>query len=908
MDAPLLLTKIRMPPARPAGRWVARRCLLERLDEGQRRGCRLALVSAPAGFGKTTLVSEWLHARQSQVAWLSIDGDDNDTVRFLSYLVAACQAVLPNAGESAMELLKAAQSPVAILTSLINDLASLPGLLWIVLDDYHLIGLAAVHEATTYLLDHLPANVHLLLVTRADPPLPLARLRARGELTELHANDLRFSAEETALFLSQVMGLNLTVEDMAALEARTEGWIAGLQLAALSLQHQVSPHAFVQAFTGSHRHIADYLLEEVLQRQTPETQTFLLQTSILEELTAPLCEALTGRSDSAGQLEALERANLFLVPQDEARRWYRYHHLFADLLQLRLRQTCPAEAIAGLHRHATDWYLQQRLTPEAMRHALAAAQITQDYRSVAALMGRAAGRALRRGETTTVIHWLETIPEGERRAHRDFAYFYAFALLLSGRLEEVEAWLEAAEQIQPGPIAVEEQEFQNAAAALRTLLANYQGDVARTIESGQAALAHMTENDTLLHGVVTLSLADAYRWSGDFADAVRVYAEAVDHSQRGQNLNAVIDAYHNWAEVRLALGQLRQTEVHYGVARRFAESVHLRSRAPIMGMLDLGEAKLAYERNELDVAAHLWQASRIYTQQLPHLEGLLEEHQLGLRLWLAHGQVTEANVQMEAIARLLRSCTVPYLRILAADSQVRFWAAQDDHRMLREWTAAMETGRAAAAWPLYVRFLADRALARAWLALGQIEHALPLLEALRRQTEEAGWHGEVITVALLQARAHAALHVAADAHIALLRALALAQPEGYIRTFVDEGPAIGHLLAEVRPLLDNQDTSEVLAPAAYIAVLLETFEKSSSLAVEPRAPLPGRAQVLVEPLSDREQEVLRLIAAGRTNVEIAAALVVAVSTVKTHINHIYAKLGVRTREDALDRAREAGLL
>jgi LuxR family maltose regulon positive regulatory protein len=895
MDTPLLLTKICLPPARLVGSQVPRQHLLARLNEGVRLRRRLILVSAPAGFGKTTLVSAWARQVPARAAWVSLDHDDNDVVRFLSYLIASCQAVQPDVGKTAVELLEAMQPPEVILTSLINDLASMSESLWIILDDYHLISLLAIHEATAYLLEHLPANVHLLLSTRADPPLPLARLRARGELTELRAADLRFSVDETAAFLEQVMGLNLSDEDMAALENRTEGWVAGLQLAALSLQNHASPQAFIQAFTGSHRHIADYLLEEVLHRQPPETQTFLLQTSILEELTAPLCETLTGRSDSASQLETLERANLFLIPQDEERRWYRYHHLFADLLQLRLQQTSSAEEIAALHRLASDWYAKRRLTPEAMRHALAAAQTTHDYTSVTALMTRAAGRALRRGEVATLLHWLEIVPESERRVRRDFAYFYAFALLLSGQLETVEAWLQAAEEALPGTDAVEEQEFKSASAALRTLLADYQGDVARTIELGQAALAHMTEDDLIPLGIVTLSLADAYRWSGDFGAATQAYAQAVSQNQCGQNLNGVIDAYHNWAEIRLALGQLCQTEAHYGEARRFAESVRLRSRAPIMGVLDLGEAKLAYERNELETATNLWRTGQAYSQQLPHMEGLLEEYQLGLRLCLARGQIAGASVQMEAIAHLLHSRSVPYLRVLAADSQVRFWTAQANTGSMEKWATGLERDCAAAAWPMYLQFLADRALARAWLALEQPERALPALDVLRQQAEEAGWQGEVIIVALLQARAHAALVSVEPAHSALLHALTLAQPEGYIRTFVDEGSVISRLLEE------QQSDAETPTLAAYIATLLEAFR-------EPRSRQLADAQALVEPLSDREQEVLCLIDTGLTNAEIAEALVVAVSTIKTHINNIYGKLGVRTREEAIDHAHKLGLL
>jgi len=903
MDIPLLLTKIRMPPSRPVGSRVVRPHLLARLDEGRRRGCRLILVSAPAGFGKTTVISEWLHQQSTKAAWVSIDANDNDAVRFLSYIVAACQTVLPQVGETAQSLLQAAQPMETVLTSLINDLAAASEPLWIVLDDYHLISLPPIHNALAYMLEHLPPDIHLIVVTRADPSLPLARLRACGELTELRASDLRFTMAEAATFLSQVMELHLSASDMAALEAHTEGWIAGLQLAAISLQNRADAPAFIRAFTGSNRHIVDYLVEEVLNQQTPDVQAFLLQTSILDGLTGQLCNALTGRQDGAAQLDALERANLFLMPLDDERHWYRYHHLFADLLHLRLQQTTSVEAIAALHTRAAQWHAEQRLTPEAMRHALTAAQDTQDYALVEQLMTRTASRALRRGEITTLRHWLESIPESERRARRSFAFFYAYVQLLTGQLESVESWLQAAETGQVSAEAVEPQDFQVALAALRTLLVAYQGDVARTIELGQSVLAHMTENYIMQRGIVALSLGDAYRWSGDFAAAIQVYTQSVDHSQRAQNLNTVINAHHNWAEVRLALGQLRQTEAHYASVRRFAESLPLRSRPPVIGMLDLGEAWLAYERNELETAMRLWQAGQVYVE----LDGLLEAHQLGLRLRLARGESVEAEVQAESIAQLVRSRNAPYLRMLAADNQVRFLAAQVDHSLLETWAAALEHDRAATIWPLYVQFLADRALARAWLALGQPERSLAQLNTLRRQAEEFSWYGEVINVALLQARAHAALGATAQAHLALQRALSLAAPEGYVRTFVDEGSVIRCLLKETRIHQGKQPDPEMPALETYVTALLEAFEKGAQPVMETLPHSPASTQPFVEPLSDREQDVLRLIVADRTNAEIADALVVAVSTVKTHINHIYSKLGAHTREEAIDHARKLGL-
>ena len=539
---PILATKLYLPRLRP--NVVSRPRLIERLNEGLHR--KLTLIAAPAGFGKTTLVSAWVEGIERPTAWLSLDEGDNDPTRFLTYLVAALQTIAANIGEGVLGVLQSPQPPPpeAILTALLNEITTLPDNFVLVLDDYHVIDAQAVDIALTYLVEHLPPQMHLVIATREDPQLPLARLRARSQLTELRAADLRFTASEASAFLSQVMGLSLSAEDIAALEDHTEGWIAGLQLAALSMQGHQDVPGFIQAFAGDHRYIVDYLVEEVLERQPEPVRSFLLQTSILDRLHGPLCDAVTGQEGGNARLEALERGNFFVVPLDDKRHWYRYHHLFAEVLSAHLLAEQP-DQVATLHRRASAWYEQHGSVADAIRHALAA----EDFGRAADLVELAVPAMGRSRQEATVLGWLKALPDELVRARPVLSVHYAGALLLNGELEGVEARLRDAEQwldtkTDMGELAltssaelvvVDEEEFRGLAgniAVYRAAIALALGDVANTMKYARRALDLVPEDDDHWRGSAAGFLGLAYWTSGDLEAAHRSYAECMARVQR----------------------------------------------------------------------------------------------------------------------------------------------------------------------------------------------------------------------------------------------------------------------------------------------------------------------------------------------------------------------------------------
>src|SRR5437588_1521367 len=556
MPTPILATKLYIPRLRP--NVVSRPRLIERLHEGLHRN--LTLIAAPAGFGKTTLVSEWLAGGARPTAWLSLDEGENDPARFLTYLVAALRTIAPTLGEGVLGALQSPQPPPpeAMLTALLNDLTTISDHLVLVLDDYHVLDAKAVDHALTFLLEHLPPQMHLVIATREDPPLPLARLRARGHLTEVRAADLRFTPSEAAAFLNQVMGLDLSAEDIAALERRTEGWIAGLQLAAISLQGREDVPGFIRAFTGSHHFVLDYLLEEVLGQQDARLQTFLLHTSILHRMSGPLCDAVLLDPSASGQatLEHLERANLFLVPLDNERRWYRYHHLFADLLRQRLHQSfvsSPGDAesqVNELHRRASVWYEDHGLEIEAFHHAVAANDVEHATRLV-----EGKGMPLQfRGAVTPVLHWLESLPKTVLDARPSLWVMYASALSMTGQLTGVEPKLQAAEAALQG--AEPDDQTRNLVghiAAIRPLLAAAQNQVETIIAQSRRALEYLHPDNLAVRTATIWKLGIAYQLQGQRAAASQAYAEAIAVSEASGNLIIHISA-------AVGLGNVQESE------------------------------------------------------------------------------------------------------------------------------------------------------------------------------------------------------------------------------------------------------------------------------------------------------------------------------------------------------------
>jgi LuxR family maltose regulon positive regulatory protein len=857
---------------------------------------KLTLVSAPAGFGKTTLLSEWVAACGScaRVAWLSLDEGDNDPARFLAYLVAALQTIEGNVGKG---VLAALQSPgpvnvEPVLTTLLNEIAGLPDNLLLVLDDYHVIESQPVDNALIFLLDHLPPQMHLGLASRSDPSLPLSRLRAGGQMTEIRADDLRFTLDEVATFLDKVMGLDLSAENVAALGTRTEGWIAGLQLAALSMQglkQSSDVTDFVNSFTGSDRYIQDYLADEVLQRRPKGTRDFLLQTSILNRLSGPLCDAVTGQKNGQAILEALEAANLFIVPLDNERRWYRYHPLFADLLRQRLHQSPPplsspplggkeGGGVAELHRRASVWYEDNGLEIEAFHHAAAANDVEHAARLV-----EGEGMPLHfRGVVAPVLNWLESLPTTVLDARPSLWVTYASALSLAGQNTGVEQKLQAAEAALQG--AEPDDKTKNLVghiAAIRATLAVGQHQVETIIAQSRRALEYLHPDNLPVRTATTWKLGVAYQLQGDRAAASRAYAEAISISQASGNILINILATTGLGNVQEAENQLYLAAQTY---RRVLQLVGDPSR-PVACEAHLGLARVFYEWNDVDAAQQHGQQSVQLARQLENTDRFVACEVFLARLKLAQGDGAGAAAILATAGQFVRQHNFVYRMPEVAAAQVR---------------QLLHQGNLAAAAHLAQTHELPISQARVHLAQGDTSAALAVLGPLRRQVEAKGWEDERLKVMVLQAVAHHA-HGEKDKAAQLLGdALALAEPGGFIRIFVDEGLPMAQLLSEA--------ASRGIMPD-YVGKLLAVFEaeeqKSEDKSYLPPAP---PVQPLIEPLSQRELKILQLIAQGLSNREISERLFLALSTVKGHNRNIYGKLQVQRRTEAVARARELGLL
>src|SRR5579859_1831955 len=907
--ARFLATKLHPPSARPNR--ISRPRLLARLDEGR----PLTLVAAPAGFGKTTLLSDW--ARQnSKVAWLSLDDDDNDPARFWGYVIVALRQVEPAVGEAALAWLQSPPPPptVAVVSELINQAAALPGRLVLVLDDYHVIGAPPIHEALAYLLDHQPDRLRLVITTRADPPLPMARRRSRGQLTELRAADLRFTPDEAAAFLTQALGPWLSPQDITALGARTEGWIVGLQLAALSLrgtsslQGRPDGAGFIEAFTGSHRYIIDYLLEEVLARQPEPVQSFLLQTAILDRLEGTLCEAVLADPGAAvnGQamLERLEQANLFLTPLDDERRWYRYHQLFAEALRHRLQHRQPDLARA-LHRRASAWYEQQDLPRDAVHHALAAA----DFDQAARLMEQAGSELVSRGEVATLQRWVSALPAELVRSRLELAVWQGWLLFVSGQLEAAEQHLDDLERrfaIQPPaaeparqPLPAEESFSQaetfGRVTAIRASLAIIRRDLPRAIALSRQALAYLPQ-DNLARAYPAWYLGKALWLSGDVEAARLALASAARASWELGHRYVAFQATHDLAQLYIAQGHLHQADQTYRQALQ--QALERGNPQPAFGPAYVGRGQLEREWNHLEAAAALFQQGLQLCQQAGNTPAMLLAT-LGLAF------VKQAQGDAAGASALMRQ---------ALDLAERHSAAQPDAARpvaaAQAWLALLQGDEAAAAgWAgrcglsldqeqSHVREREVLTLVRVLIRQRQVDEAARWLAKLLRLARAQGRTGSEIEILMLQAEAAQAAGDQHQAQERLRQALALAEPEGYQRLFVDEGNPIARLL-EGLPARPGRAQPGV---ALY---------RGQLLALLGGAPGAGAAAGLVllgEPVSQRELEVLRLIGAGCSNQEIADRLVIALSTVKWYIHALYGKLQVDSRTKAIARARELNLL
>ena len=913
MYTPILATKLYIPPPRPGV--VPRPRLTDRLNEGLQR--RLTLISAPAGFGKTTLISEWIAGCGRPAAWLSLDEGDNDPTRFLAYLVAALRTIAADIGEGMLGALQSPQPPPteSVLTALLNETATIPDDFVLVLDDYHVIDAGAVDDALAFLIEHLPPRMHLIIATREDPQLPLARNRARGQLVELRAADLRFAPSEAAEFLKGVMGLNLSEENIAALETRTEGWIAGLQLAALSMRGQEDVSGFVRAFAGDNRYIVDYLVEEVLQRQPERIRSFLLQTSILARLNGPLCDALTGQEEGNMLLETLERGNFFVVPLDDKRRWYRYHHLFADVLQAHLRAEQP-DLVATLHRRASEWYEQNGLPADAIRHALAA----EDFERAADLIEGAVPAMRRSRQEATLLGWLEALPDELFRVRPVLNVHYAGTLLQSGqldgveeRLRDAERWLNTTADRRERPdepaaemIVVHEEAFRRLPASIamyRAGIALARGNVPETVTYARRALDLAPEDDHFQRGAAAAILGLAAWTSGDLEAAHRSYADGMAHLQRAGNISDAVGGAMTSADIRIAQGRLHEAMRTYEHALRLATE---QGDPAMRGTADMqvGMAELHRERNDLEAA----------TQRLLRSKEQGEHTgfpQYRYRWRVAMARIREAQGDLDGALGLLHEAEHVYVSDFHPDVRpiaalkARIWVAQGRLGEALGWTR--ERRLSAHDDPSYLREFEHVTLARVLLARYKSKReespmleAMSLLERLLQAAEACGRMGSVTEILVLQALAHEAQGDSPAALVPLKRALALAEPEGYVRIFLDEGRPMAQLLSEA--------ATRGIMPD-YTGKLLAAFDAEGR--IEPDdSPRPATlaSQPLVEPLSDRELEVLRLIARGLSNREISERLFLAVITVKGHNRNIFRKLQVRRRTEATARARELGLL
>jgi len=916
MSTPILATKLYIPPPRPKA--VLRPRLIERLNEGLSSGRKLTLISASAGFGKTTLVSEWVAVCERPVTWLSLDEGDNDPTRFLTYLVAALQTIAANIGKGVLAILQSPQPPPieSILTALLNEITTIPDNFVLVLDDYHIVDAKPVDNALIFLLEHLPPQMHLVIATREDPHLPLARLRARGQLTELRAADLRFTPAEAAEFLNRMMGLNLPAEDIAALETRTEGWIAGLQLAALSMQGRQDTTSFIQSFTGSHHFVLDYLMEEVLHQQSESIQTFLLRTSILDRLCGPLCDAVLGSPSASGQetLEYLARANLFIVPLDDERRWYRYHHLFADVLRMHLMAEQP-DQVSALHQRVSEWYEHNGSTDNAIRHALAAG----DFERAATLIELAEPemRRRRQGATVTELGWLKALPDELVHFRPVLSVAYAFALFGSGeldgvepRLRDAERWLDPPADMRARPespaagmVVVDEEEFHRLPgmiALLRSAQALARGDMPEAVKNARRVLDLAPEDAHLMLGGAASVLGLAAWASGDLEAARRMTAEGMANVRLAGYISSAIGGSIVLADIQIAQGRLHEAMTTYERALQWATE----PGAPVQrGAADMyvGMSALQREHNDLKTAEQLLLTS----QALGELAGLQQNpyrwRAAMARMREVQGDPDGALDLLDQAERLYNGAFSPNVRPIAARKS-RVWVSQGRLDEALAW--AREEGLSVENELSYLREFDHITLARVLLARyqsdragGSISGVVGLLERLLKAAEEGGRKGSVIEILVLQAIAY---HAQGDLPAALLplqHALALAEPEGYVRMFLDEGSSMMQLIREA-------SAREIMPD--YTDKLLAAFEAEKRKS-EDKPDLPP-AQPLIEPLSQRELKILQLVAQGLSNREIGERLFLALDTIKGHNRKIFDKLQVQSRTEAIARARELGLL
>ncbi len=908
MAIPILATKLYIPP--PPPKVVVRPHLIEQLNHGvsMRRG--ITLISAPAGFGKTTLITEWITSCGRPTAWLSLDESDNDPTRFLAYFISALQTISPNLGAESLAILQSSQLShiESILTALLNEITAIPDNFIFVLDDYHLTDAKSIDNALAFVVDHLPPQMHLVITTREDPALPIPRLRARNQLIELRAADLRFTPSEAAEFLNQVMRLNLSTEEVASLETRTEGWIAGLQLAALSMKGQQDVHGFIQAFAGDHRYIVDYLVEEVLKRQSELVRSFLVQTSILERLNGSLCDAVTAQAGGKSLLEQLQRGNLFLIPLDDKRDWYRYHHLFADVLRMHLTKEQPGQ-VSVLHRRASEWYEQNGSLEDAIHHAL----VAKDFERAARLIELATPAMHKRREEAKVLSWMKALPDEIFRARPVLSVWYVGTIMSNGgvegveaRLQDAERWLGMMDDNHGRPedmVVVHEEEFRRlpgTIAMYRAALALARGDVSETARFARRVLDLVPEDDYRARGAAAALLGLASWRDADLETAHQSFAEGMAYLQKAGNISDAVGGVLALADIRLAQGRLRDAMRTYERALQLARE---NGTPTIRGTADMyvGMSELEREYNNLPVAIQYLQRSQ---EQGEHTG--FPQHPYRWRVAMA--RIKEVQGDFDGALELLQEAEplyvsdfFPNLTPIAA-IKARLWIVQGRLDEALNW--ARGQGLSVEDEISYLHEYEHITLVRILLAQYKIDHsntlllnAINLLNRLLKATDEGSRIGSVIEILILQSLAHQMQEDIPAALTSLKRALTLAEPEGYMRIFLDEGSSIAELIRKVA------------AGGEYAGRLLSAFEVERKGIGEETLPFAAPVSgSLIEALSQRELDILRLFKTELSGPEIAQELFIALSTVRTHTKSIYSKLNVNSRRGAVKRAIELGLI
>lgn len=903
MPLSLLQTKFHIPTLQPT--LASRPRLFTKLN-ASRQG-KLTLVAAPAGFGKSTLVCDWLRQSGLAAVWLSLDASDNDFPRFWRYVIGALQRAQPAIGQETLTLLQLPQpAPVdELLTPLLNDLAALPQPLILVLDDYHVIETPAIHQAVTFLLERLPPQLHLVITSRANPPLPLARLRGRGELTEVRAVDLRFTTAETVAFFQHFALLTVTPADLALLTERTEGWIVGLQLAALSLEHRQDVTAFVQDFSGSNRFVLDYLMAEVLEQRHATVQTFLITTSLFDRFCAPLCDALLYdviEQPTQRLLQEIEQANLFVIALDDERYWYRYHHLFGGMLQQRLRQVAPAR-IAVMHQRASQWFAAQGLLDEAIEHARRAGDLAR----VTQLMEPEIRSLIMRGFFDTATRWLATLPPALIQERPRLLIAQAWLRFFEIPIGDTEAALQQAEsllaappfladQLSPTPPTAEQAESRLALlaeiTALRAVEAGVRGQPT-ALHLMQEALDLAGATNLFVQGVISYALASIEWGTEPWVTIQQSFERAIATAQTSENVILAAGSRYKFAMVLLERGELAAADMQLAQSEAFARRQPNRWPWPIVDSAHIGRGRLCYERNDLAAALALLQEGLELAQRRRNIYVIIDGYLTLAWVYQAQGDAALAQATLDQAHALVCKTTRPSTPTLVAAHQARLWLAQGQSERALAWAQSQALSLDAAAKSEHPA--RDLALAAIYIAHGATTIPAALALLARLTAPATAWASRRLQIYALQALAFHHVGQPLAAQQTLKQALTIGETAGYVRLLVDQGPALAPLLAQL-PFSPYRDQILASWGSAY-----------SAAPAQHRAAPHNPTQPLVEPLSTRELEVLRLVVADASNQEIADQLVITVGTVKNHMTNILGKLGVTNRRGAIRRAAELGL-